>query len=73
MDSTKVLDQLDSLIDVLLTESNLPACSLASMLIAARDSVRDGYDFALARRVWLASNADFRGWEINQPSVASNC
>ena len=56
MDSTKVLDQLDSLIDDLLTESNLPACSLASMLIAARDSVRDGYDFALARRVWHASN-----------------
>ena len=56
MDSTKVLDQLDSLIDDLLTQSNLPACSLASMLIAARDSVRDGYDFALARRVWHASN-----------------
>ena len=56
MDSTKVLDQLDSLIDDLLTESNLPACSLASMLIAARDSVRDGYHFALARRVWHASN-----------------
>jgi hypothetical protein len=56
MDSTKVLDQLDSLIDNLLAESDLPACSLASMLIAARDSVRDGYHFALARRVWHASS-----------------
>ncbi len=56
MDSTKVLDQLDSLINDLLTESDLPACSLASMLIAARDSVRDGYHFALARRVWHVSN-----------------
>ncbi len=56
MDSTKVLDQLDSLINDLLTESDLPACSLASMLIAARDSVRDGYHFALARRVWRVNN-----------------
>jgi hypothetical protein len=56
MDSTKVLDQLDSLINDLLTESDLPASSLASMLIAARDSVRDGYHFALARRVWHVSN-----------------
>jgi hypothetical protein len=56
MDSTRILDQLDSLIDDLLIESDLPACSLASMLIAARDSVRDGYHFVLARRVWRLSN-----------------
>ncbi len=57
MDSTKVLDQLDSLIDDLLNDSDLPASSLASMLMAARDSVKDGYHFALARRVCDASNA----------------
>ena len=56
MDSTRILYQLDSLIDDLLTESDLPASSLASMLIAARDSVRDGYHFALARRIWHVSN-----------------
>jgi hypothetical protein len=57
MDSTKVLGQLDSLIDDLLNDSDLPASSLASMLMAARDSVKDGYHFALARRVCDASNA----------------
>jgi hypothetical protein len=57
MDSTKVLGQLDSLIDDLLNDSDLPASSLASMLVAARDSVKDGYHFALARRVCDASNA----------------
>ena len=57
MDSTKVLDQLDSLIDDLLNDGDLPASSLASMLMAARDSVKDGYHFALARRVCDASNA----------------
>jgi hypothetical protein len=56
MDSTKVLCQLDSLIDDLLNESDLPASSLASMLMAARDSVQERYHVALARRVWDASN-----------------
>ena len=57
MDSTKVLDRLDSLIDDLLNESDLQASSLASMLMAARDSVQEGYHVALARRVWDASNS----------------
>jgi hypothetical protein len=57
MNSAKVLDQLDSLIDDLLIDSDLSASSLASMLMAARDSVKDGYHFALARRVCDASNA----------------
>ncbi len=57
MDSTKVLDRLDSLIDDLLNDSDLPASSLASMLMAVRDSVKDGYHFALARRVCDASKA----------------
>ncbi len=57
MDSTKVLDQLDSLIDDLLNESDLQASSLASMLMAARDSVKEGYHVALARRVWDVSQA----------------
>jgi hypothetical protein len=57
MDSTKVLDRLDSLIEDLLIESDLPASSLASMLMAARDAVKDGYHVALARRVWDASNS----------------
>ena len=56
MGSTAVLEQIDSLIDDLLNETDLSASSLASMLMAARDSVRDGYHVALARRIWDANN-----------------
>jgi hypothetical protein len=56
MDSTKVLSQIDSLIDELLNEGGLHACSLASMLMAIRDSVQDGYHVALARWIWDANN-----------------
>jgi hypothetical protein len=48
---------LDSLIEGLLNESDVSSSSLASMLTAARDSVRDGYHVALALRIWEASNA----------------
>jgi hypothetical protein len=54
--SSKILAQVDSLIDDLLNDANLSSSSLASMLVAARDSVRDGYHVALARRIWDASN-----------------
>ena len=60
MGSTKVLDQIDSLIDDLLNDSDMSSSSLASMLMAARDSVRDGYHVALARRIWDANN-DIKG------------
>jgi hypothetical protein len=56
MGSTKALDQIDSLIDDLLNDTDLSASSLASMLMAVRDSVRDGYHVALARRIWDANN-----------------
>jgi hypothetical protein len=54
--SSKILAQVDSLIDDLLNDADLSSSSLASILIAARDSVRDGYHVALARRIWDASN-----------------
>ena len=56
MEPLKVLSRIDSLIDDLLNDSDLSASSLASMLMAARDSVRDGYHVALARRIWDANN-----------------
>ena len=56
MASTQILDRLDSLIDDLLNDSDLSSSSLASILVAARESVRDGYHVALARRTWNASN-----------------
>jgi hypothetical protein len=54
--SSPILDRVDSLIDDLLNDSNLSSSSLASILMAARESVRDGYHVALARRTWDASN-----------------
>jgi hypothetical protein len=54
--STRLLDQVDSLIDDLLNDDELSSSSLASILMAARESVRDGYHVALARRTWDASN-----------------
>ena len=54
--STRLLDQVDSLIDDLLNDGDLSSSSLASILMAARESVRDGYHVALARRTWDASN-----------------
>ena len=54
--STKILDHVDSLIDELLNDGDLSSSSLASILVAARESVRDGYHVALARRTWDAHN-----------------
>jgi hypothetical protein len=56
MGSSKILAQVDSLIDDLVNDANLSSSSLASILMAARDSVRDGYHVALARRTWDANN-----------------
>jgi hypothetical protein len=56
MDSTQELDRIDSLIDDLLRSSDVSSSSLASMLMAMRDSLRGGYHVALARRVWDANN-----------------
>ena len=56
MESSKVIHRIDSLIDDLVNDGDLSASSLASMLMAARDSVRDGYHVALARRIWDANN-----------------
>jgi hypothetical protein len=53
---SKILDRVDSLIDELLNDSDLSSSSLASILMAARESVRDGYHVALARRTWDAHN-----------------
>jgi hypothetical protein len=52
----KILDRVDTLIDDLLNDSDLSSSSLASILMAARESVSEGYHVALARRTWDASN-----------------
>jgi hypothetical protein len=55
-ESSRILAQLDSLIDELLNNAELSSSSLASILMAARESVQEGYHIALARRIWDASN-----------------
>jgi hypothetical protein len=52
----QILERVDTLIDDLLNDSDLSSSSLASILMAARESVREGYHVALARRIWDASN-----------------
>jgi hypothetical protein len=54
--SSAILDRVDSLIDELLNDSELSSSSLAAIFMAARESVRDGYHVALARRIWDANN-----------------
>jgi len=56
MGASKILVQVDSLIDDLLNDADVSSSSLASILMAARDSVCDGYHVALARRIWDANN-----------------
>jgi hypothetical protein len=56
VESTKIIAQLDTLIDDLLNDAQLSSSSLASILMAARESVQDGYHVALARRIWDANN-----------------
>jgi hypothetical protein len=56
MINATLVDRMDSLIDELLNDSNLSSSSLASILMAARESVRGGYHVALARRTWDAHN-----------------
>jgi hypothetical protein len=57
MNAMNPIHRLDSLIDDLLGESDVSSSALASILTADRDSMRGGYDVALALRVWEASNA----------------
>jgi hypothetical protein len=54
--STLILEHVDSLIDELLNDGELSSSSLASIFVAARESGRDGYHVALARRTWDAHN-----------------
>jgi hypothetical protein len=60
MGPTRVLLRIETLIDDLLNDDELTSSSLASMLMAAQESVRDGYHVALARRIWEANN-DLKG------------
>jgi hypothetical protein len=55
-------ERLDLLIDDLIMDGGVESASLASILLAAKDSVQSDYLVTLSRRVWAANNelkADF--------------
>jgi len=47
-------DRLETFINELIEEGGLDAASLASILVAAQDSVNHGDCLELSRRVWVA-------------------
>jgi hypothetical protein len=49
-------DRLDILIDDLILDGGVEAASLASILLAAKDSVQGEYHVTLSRLVWLSNN-----------------
>ena len=59
-------ERLDTLIDDLIMNGGVEAASLASILLAAKDSVKCEYHATLSRRVWSAVN------EINTDTVDDN-
>jgi hypothetical protein len=56
MVSIALSDRLDSLIDDLILEGSLEAASLASILLAAKDSLRSNTLLSLSCQVWNANN-----------------
>lgn len=49
-------DRLDAMIDDLIMEGGIESASLASILLAARDSLNSDTLLALSRTVWAANN-----------------
>jgi hypothetical protein len=56
MDSWALSDRVEALINDLIDEGGLASASLASILLAAQDSLNQGYSLELSRRVWLVAN-----------------
>jgi hypothetical protein len=54
MVSRTLNDRLETFINELIEEGGLDAAALASILIAAQDSVNHGDCMELSRRVWVA-------------------
>ena len=59
-------ERMDSLIDDLIMNGGVEAASLASIILAAKDSVRCNYHVTLSRLVWTAVN------EIRAESTGSS-
>lgn len=66
-------DRLDALIDELIMDGGIEAASLASILLAAIDSIQRSDHFKLTRKVWVANEellaAFARDVEIGRAAV----
>lgn len=67
MVSEKICERLDSLIDELILDGGVEAASLASILLAAKESARTNELLSLSCHVWTATN-DMRGREAQTPT-----
>ena len=69
MSTPTFLDRIDSLIEDLLNDSDLSSSSTASILMAGRESVRDGYHVAPVRRLWDANDDLLQRQYPRQPAL----
>jgi hypothetical protein len=56
MSSRSLSDRVETLVNELIEEGGLDSAALASILVAAKDSVDQGYCMQLSRWVWLAAS-----------------
>lgn len=56
MFSAVLSERLDTLIDDLIMDGGVESASLASILLAAKDSVESDYLVTLSRKVWAANS-----------------
>ena len=59
-------ERVDVLIDDLIMDSGVEAASLASILLASKDSLKGNYLGTLSRRVWAASSELKAGYALEQ-------
>jgi hypothetical protein len=67
----RLRDRLDGLIDDLIVDGGFEAASLASILMAAKDSVKCDYHVALSRWVWAGVNEMKDGDAQLDPAASS--
>jgi hypothetical protein len=66
--SLSLSERLDALIDELIMDGGVEAASLASILVAAKESVSGDYHVKLSRLVWLAGN-ELQSGPVGGPPV----
>ena len=68
--SMELSERVDALIDDLILDGGVEAASLASILLASKDSLKGEYLGTLSRRVWVASSELKAGYALDQVNQA---